>query len=273
MEAQQSTSQESTSQESTSQESTSQQSTSQQSTSQQSISQSFLSSRPDQQQSSQSIQKKRKTLPNYMLDENIHKEYDYGLNLREQKKIRLETTQGREEALNERQSFVNLVSSASMLLPPEMEAVVITRNNFMVEWDQLDLDRSVPPTKVTQVVKEEMMDEFQEEIHKNSFKLPFFYCNNSTSTDRRDKAAEEKRNIVTTYVTDAEHSFSINQMGSIGSVNKKTIKEAVTAKREREKLARYTRMINHVLESFQIIDPRNVPVRDRKMVSIYYQTC
>jgi len=88
-------------QQSTSQESTSQESTSQQSTSQQSISQSFLSSRPDQQQSSLSIQKKRKTLPNYMLDENIHKEYDYGLNLREQKKIRLETTQGREEALNE----------------------------------------------------------------------------------------------------------------------------------------------------------------------------
>jgi hypothetical protein len=255
IEGQQSTLQESALQESALQESASQQSTSQQSTSQQSL----------------SIQKKRKTLPNYTLDENIHKEYDYGLNLREQKKIRLDTTQGREEALNERQSFVNLVSSASLLLPPEMEAVVITRNNFMVEWDQLD--RSIPTTKVTQLVQEEKMDEFQEEIHRNSFKLPFFYCNDSTSKDRRDRAVEEKRNIITTYVANSEHSFSINQMEKIGTVNKQTIKEAVAAKREREKLARYTRMINHVLENFQIIDPRNVPVRDRKMVSIYYQTC
>ena len=143
----------------------------------------------------------------------------------------------------------------------------------MVEWDQLDLDRSIPPTKVTQVVQKGMMDEFQEEIHRNSFKLPFFFCNNSTSTDRRDKATEEKRNIVTTFVADAEHLFSINQMESIGSLNKKTIKEAVTVKRERKKLVRYIRMINHVLESFQIINQRNVPVRDRKMVSIYYQTC
>ena len=157
-----------------------------------------------------------------------------------------------------------------MLLPPEMKAVVITQHNFMVEWDQLDLDRSIPPTKVIQVVQEGMMDEFQEEIHRNSFKLPFFYCNNSTSTDRRDKAAKEKRNIVTTFVADVKYSFSINQMESIGSLNKKTIKKAVAAKREREKLARYTRMINHVLKSFQIINPRNVSVRDRKMVSIYY---
>ncbi|HEV2833629.1 MAG TPA: hypothetical protein VGW31_16735 [Hanamia sp.] len=208
-----------------------------------------------------------------MLDKNIHEGYDYESNLRELKKIKLDTTQGREEALNERQSFVNLVSSASLLLPPEMEAVVITRDNFMVEWDQLDSDKRIPPTKVTNVVQEEMMDEFKEKIHRNLFKLPFFFYNDSTSTERRDKAVKEKRNIVPTYVADTNCSFSVNQMESIGSVDKKAIKDAVMAKREREKLARYTRMINHVLESFEVIDPRNVPVRDRKLVSIYCQAC
>ena len=246
-EGQQSASEESTSQftsQSTSQESTSQQSTLQQFTSQQSVLtpqqqtalRQSLRSTFTQQHSSRPIQEKRKILHDYMLDEKIHEEYDYGSNLREQKKIKLDTTKGREEALNERQSFINLVSSASLLLPPEMEAVVITRDNFMVEWDQLDSDKGIPPTKVTNVVEEEMMDGFKEEIHKNSFKLPFFFCNESTSTERRDKAAEEKRNIITTYVADTDCSFSVNQMGSIGSMDKKTIKEAAVAKREREKL-------------------------------------
>lgn len=52
-----------------------------------------------------------------------------------------------------------------------------------------------------------------------------------------------------------------------------TIKDALMAKREREKLTKYTRMINHVLEYFEFIDPRNVPVRDRKSVSIYSGAC
>ena len=199
----------------------------------------------------------------------MHEGYDYESDLRAQKKIKLDTTKDREEALNARQSFVNLASSASLLLPPEMEAIVITRNNFTVEWDQPDLNQRIPPTKVAQVVQEEKIDEFKEEIHKNSFKLPFLFCNDSTPTERRDQAIKDNRNIIMTYVVDTQSSFSMNQLESIGSVNKKTIKETT----EKRKLERYTKMINDVLECFETIDPRNVPIKDRKLVSIYCQAC
>jgi hypothetical protein len=64
----------------------------------------------------------------------------------------LDTTQGREKALNGRQSFVNLVSSASLLLSSKIEVVVITQDNFMVKWNQLNLDKRISPTKVTNII-------------------------------------------------------------------------------------------------------------------------
>ena len=33
-------------------------------------------------------------------------------------------------------SFVNLVSSASLILPPEIDTVVIARDKFVVEWNE-----------------------------------------------------------------------------------------------------------------------------------------
>src|SRR6266540_5125761 len=85
------------------------------------------------QQSSKSKEKRR--IPNYDLDENLYKEYDYKLNSESQKRIKLDTKKGQEDALNVHSFFVKLVSSASLLLPPEVELVIITRDTYMVEWD------------------------------------------------------------------------------------------------------------------------------------------
>src|SRR6266542_771722 len=88
------------------------------------------------QQPSKSKEKRR--ISNYDLDKNLYKKYDYKLSSGLQKRIKLDTKEGREDALNVRSSFVKLVSSASLLLPPEVKSVIITRDIYTVEWDQND---------------------------------------------------------------------------------------------------------------------------------------
>jgi hypothetical protein len=79
------------------------------------------------------------------------------------KKVTLDTPEDRNAVLNARPSFTNLVASASLILPPEMDTVVISRDQFVVEWNQ-DGEELLPPTQVIQVLGI---------IGKNSFKTKF----------------------------------------------------------------------------------------------------
>ncbi len=83
------------------------------------------------QQPSKSKEKRR--IPNYDLDKNLYKKYDYKLSSGSQKRIKLDTKEGQENALNVCFSFVKLVSLASLLLPLEVELVIITWDIYMVE--------------------------------------------------------------------------------------------------------------------------------------------
>ena len=86
----------------------------------------------------------------------------------------------------------------------------------------------------------------------------------------RKKAAGENRTVVTSYVTDIDNSLTVNQMDAIALISRKQLKDAAANKRENEKLNRYINMVNDVLYFFVDINPRNVPFRDKKLVSIYF---
>jgi hypothetical protein len=60
------------------------------------------------------------------------------------KKVKLDTQEDRIEALNSRPSFTNLASSILLILPPEVNTVVITRNEFVVEWDKDPYSETLP---------------------------------------------------------------------------------------------------------------------------------
>ncbi len=230
------------------------------------------SSQPTPQQSTSqqpSKSKEKRRIPNYDLDENLYKEYDYKLSSGSQKRIKLDTKEGQEDALNVRSSFVKLVSSASLLLPPEVESVIITRDTYTVEWDQTDGNK-IPPTKAVQIIQEVDKELIQEEIHRSSFQIPFLFSNNLTTAEMRNKAAGEHRTVVTSYVTDTDNSLTANQMDAVALISRKQLKDAAANKRENEKLNRYINMVNDVLYFFVDINPRNVPIRDKKLVSIYF---
>jgi hypothetical protein len=81
---------------------------------------------------------------------------------RYRKKIKLDTQDDRKKALNARPSFTNLVSSASLILPPEIDTVVITREKFIVEWHS---DARIPLTQVTQILDSNRKELVKNEIH------------------------------------------------------------------------------------------------------------
>ena len=114
------------------------------------------SSQPTSQQSTSqqpSKLKEKRRISNYNLDENLYKEYDYKLSSGSQKRIKLNTKEGWEDALNICSSFIKLVSLASLLLPPEVELVIIIRDTYTVEWNQTD-DNKIPPIKAVQIIQE-----------------------------------------------------------------------------------------------------------------------
>ena len=86
----------------------------------------------------------------------------------------------------------------------------------------------------------------------------------------RTKAASENKTIVTSYITDTDNSLIANQMDAVILISKKQLKNAVTNKRENEKLNRYINMVNDVLYYFVNINSRNVLIRDKKLVNIYF---
>src|SRR3990170_6987245 len=94
------------------------------------------------------------------------------------KKVKLDTQEDRIEALNSRPSLTNLASSISLILPPEVDTVVIIRNAFVVEWDKdPDSETLPPPTQVKQILKNERKELVKNAIHRNSFNIPLYYCN------------------------------------------------------------------------------------------------
>ena len=86
----------------------------------------------------------------------------------------------------------------------------------------------------------------------------------------RTKAAGKNRTIMTSYVTDTDNSLTTNQMNAVALISRKQLKDAAANKRENKKLNRYINMMNNVLYFFIDINPRNVPIRDKKLVSIYF---
>ena len=70
------------------------------------------------------------------------------------KKVKLDTQEDRIEALNLQPSFTNLASSISLILPPEVDTVVITRNEFVVEWDKDPIRKHSPSNSSKTNIKE-----------------------------------------------------------------------------------------------------------------------
>jgi len=90
------------------------------------------------------------------------------------------------------------------------------------------------------------------------------------TTEMRNKAAGKNRTVVTSYVTDTDNLLTANQMDAVALISRKQLKDIAANKKENEKLNRYINMVNDVLYFFVNINLRNVPIRDKKLVSIYF---
>jgi hypothetical protein len=225
---------------------------------------------PDNEIESQQLGKRNRD--DYALDNEFYEskfKWDVGTN----KKIKLDTEEDRIEALNARPSFTNLASSVSLILPPEIDTVVITRDKFVVEWNK-DLSSETtdipPPTQVIQVLREEKKEEFQKAIHQHSFDIPLYFCNASTSCEIIDKIREENRLNAPTQISDVENSLSSRLIERYSDITKdafkaKTNKEKTT----NDKLNKTIEAINHSLEYFDHIPAEDVPIRDKRTVNTH----
>jgi hypothetical protein len=200
----------------------------------------------------------------YDLNLNLHKEFNW----RDAKKIKLDTLNDREAVLSQRQSFTTLLSSASLILPPEVDMVLVSRSGYVVEWKQEDSNSQIPPTKVTHALKEDRREIIGDEIHESSFQIPCSYHNNFTEKEFKERAMTEKRHIIQSKVEDTEHSF-LQQT----TITNNQLKEAAIKKKEittKEKLTTVISQINESLRYFEYIPTTNVPIRDKQSVSIYF---
>jgi hypothetical protein len=211
------------------------------------------------------------------LDENFYNSFSW--NEDPEKKIKLDTPEDRKIAINARPSFANLVSSASLILPPEIDTVVITRNKFVVEWseDSSSPNVSFPPTQVTPTLGADREEQVKNEIHRNVFKIPLYCCNSSTSTKILEKIKEEKRIVVSSQIDDAETSLSSLQLKRAASVSNEAFNEKAAKKQKgassQEKLLKISNSINESLGYFEYIPAENVPVRDKRTVSVLFKYC
>ena len=209
-------------------------------------------------------EKGKRKRENYDLDVNLHKEFNW----REAKKNKLDTLSDREAALSQRQSFTMLLSSASLILPPEVDMVLVSRSGYVVEWKQEDSNSQIPPTKVTHALKDDRRETIGDEIHEVSFQIPCSYHNNFTMKEFKERANKEKRHIIQSKVEDTEHSF-LQQT----TITNNQLKEAAIKKKEittREKLTNVVSQINESLSYFNYIPAKNVPIRDKQSVSIIF---
>jgi len=199
-------------------------------------------------------EKGKRKRENYNLDVNLHKEFNW----REAKKNKLDTLSDREAALSQRQSFTTLLSSASLILPPEVDMVLVSRSGYVVEWKQEDSNSQIPPTKVTHALKDDRRETIGDEIHEVSFQIPCSYHNNFTMKEFKERANKEKRHIIQSKVEDTEHSF-LQQT----TITNNQLKEAAIKKKEittREKLTNVVSQINESLSYFNYIPAKNVPI-------------
>src|SRR5256884_664350 len=184
------------------------------------------------------------------------------------KKVKLDTQEDRIEALNSCPSFTNLASSISLILPPEVNTVVITRNEFVVEWDKdPDSETLPPPTQVKQILKNERKELVKNAIHRNSFNIPLYYCNSSTPTEIIDKIKEKYRITVMFQINDAKTSLSSRQMDRAAFITKDALKSN-KVKTTNDRLLKTIKAINESLEYFEYIPSENVPIRDKRTVSM-----
>lgn len=220
-------------------------------------------------QSSIVSSKRKRKHESYNLDERLHEQFNWDEDSFDNKKIKLNTLNDRKELFNKRASFTNLVSSASLILPPEVDTVVITKDKFVVEWIQNpDTITKIPPTQVKQVLYEDDRIELGNEIHQNSFKIPVYYCNSVTPNNIIKKINEEKRMLINSQINDAETSLSSAQIESYSEITKKSLKKTASKKSVNEKLNSSIRAINESLQYFHYLPPKDVPVRDKKIVSV-----
>ena len=84
-------------------------------------------------QSSTVTSKNKRKHESYNLDERLHEQFIWDEDPSNNKKIKLDTLNDRKDVFNKRVSFTNLVSSVSLILPPEINTVVITKDKFVVE--------------------------------------------------------------------------------------------------------------------------------------------
>lgn len=208
----------------------------------------------------------------YNLDERLHEQFSWNDGdafLNTNKRIKLNDLFDRRDALNSRASFTHLVSSASLILPPEIDTVVITKDKFVVEWnrDSESIDK-IPPTQVTQVLQEGDRSEIGNEIHQNSFRIPVYYCNSFTPRNIIKKINEENRMLVQSQITDTDTSLSPVQIGRYKEMTNIARKKTANKKFASDKLSRSIRAINESLEYFNYIPSKYVPVRDKKKVNI-----
>jgi hypothetical protein len=222
-----------------------------------------------------STSKNKRKHESYKLDERLHEQFNWDEDSLDNKKIKLDTLNDRKDVLNQRVSFTNLVSSASLILPPEINTVVITKDKFVVEWSQnpdtIETIDKIPPTQVKQVFREGDRSKLGNEIHQNSFRIPVYYCNSFTPSNIIRKINEENRMLVNSQISDAETSLSSAQIESYSETTKKSLKKAASSIQEKsanEKLTKSIRAINESLKYFHYIPSKDVPVRDKKLVSI-----
>ena len=204
----------------------------------------------------------------YNLDERLHEQFGWNDEDTTNKKIKLNNLCDRREALNSRAAFTNLVSSSSLILPPEIDTVVITKDKFVVEWNQSQSIDKIPPTQVIQVLREGDRSEIGDEIHQNSFKIPVYYCNSSTPQNITKKICEEKRMLVQSQITDTETSLSPVQIERYKEITNIARKKTANKKFASDKLPRSIRAINESLEYFNYIPSKYIPIRDKKKVNI-----
>ena len=211
----------------------------------------------------------------YTLDETFYKS-KFEWNEDPYKKIKLDTEDDRREALNARPSFTNLASSVSLILPPEIDTVVITRDKFVVEWNKdpssETTDISIPPTQIMQVLKEERKEKIKKTIHQHSFSIPLYCCNASTPDEIIDKIREENRLTISSQINDVDSSLSSRLIERASSITNEALKAKTDKNKEKttnEKLLRTIEAINNSLKYFNYIPAENVAIRDKRRVSMH----
>ena len=151
-----------------------------------------------------------------------------------------------------------------------MNTVVISRDQFVVEWNH-DSEDDILPTRVQPVMTDDRKKLVQNEIHRTSFGMPVYFCSPSTSKEVTSKVKEENRLSLSSQVVDVKNSLNTRlseRAGTIATSALNTKVEKTKDKLAQEKLNRTTNEINETLQYFSYLPTKDVPTRDKKTVSM-----